>query len=203
MRYTAAWTDVHKTNPDYLSEICVHINLIIPPIRVNMYTPKGKQNQTEVTAMKRENAFFEEMKRVGHAWDDERRARLEQRREIEKTYGYCSEEYSTWLAENKDIPFPFTDGANKAYRAWAGSIESNADEFEFSDLLWDREVADFVDTLRKAGITEFAYTGKSTALMENIHQLAAEGCTMTGLYTRIKKEFWGETEIQGIRFSVN
>ena len=45
--------------------------------------------------MKRENAFFEEMKRVGHAWDDERRARLEQCREIEKTYGYCSEEYST------------------------------------------------------------------------------------------------------------
>ena len=35
--------------------------------------------------MKRENAFFEEMKRVGHAWDDERRAKLEQRREIEKT----------------------------------------------------------------------------------------------------------------------
>ena len=34
--------------------------------------------------MKRENAFFEEMKRTGHAWDDERRARLEQRREIEK-----------------------------------------------------------------------------------------------------------------------
>ena len=30
--------------------------------------------------MKRENAFFEEMKRVGHAWDDERRARLEQRK---------------------------------------------------------------------------------------------------------------------------
>ena len=37
----------------------------------------------------------------------------------------------------------------------------------------------------------------------SIHQLAAEGCTMTGLYTRIRKEFWGETEIQGIRFSVN
>lgn len=153
--------------------------------------------------MKRENAFFEEMKKVGHAWDDERRARLEQRREIEKTYGYCSEEYSTWLAENKDIPFPFTDGANKAYRAWAGSIQDELEILEFSDLLWDREVADFVDTLRKAGITVFVYTGKSTALMENIHQLAAEGCTMTGLYTRIKKEFWGETEIQGIRFSVN
>ena len=101
--------------------------------------------------MKRENAFFEEMKRVGHAWDDERRAKLEQRREIEKTYGYCSEEYSNWLAENKDIPFPFTDGANKAYRAWAGSIQDELEILEFSDLLWDREVADFVDTLRKAG----------------------------------------------------
>ena len=75
--------------------------------------------------MKRENAFFEEMKKVGHAWDDERRARLEQRREIEKTYGYCSEEYSNWIAENKDIPFPFTDGANKAYRAWATQTSSS------------------------------------------------------------------------------
>ena len=43
MRYTAAWTDVHKIKTDSLSDICVHINLIIPPFRVNMYTPKGKQ----------------------------------------------------------------------------------------------------------------------------------------------------------------
>ena len=153
--------------------------------------------------MKKENTFFEEMKKVGHAWDDERRARLEQRREIEKTYGYCSEEYSNWLAENKDIPFPFTDGANKAYRAWAGSIQDELEILEFSDLLWDREVADFVDTLRKAGITEFIYTGHSTALMENIHQLAAEGCTMTGLYKAEHEERWGTTTVMGIRFSVN
>jgi hypothetical protein len=152
--------------------------------------------------MKKENTFFEEMKKVGRAWDDERRARLEQRKEIEKTYGYCSEEYSNWIAENKDIPFPFTDGANRAYRAWEDSIESNTDELILSDI-WDREVADFVDTLRKAGIKEFIYTEHSTALMENIHLFAAEGCTMTGLYTRIRKEIWGETEIQGIRFSVN
>ena len=153
--------------------------------------------------MNRQNAFFEDMKRTGHAWEDERRARLEKSRELKKTFGYDSEEYSTWLAENPEKPFPFSHGASKAYQAWAGSIEHDGDEFEFSDFLWENEVTDFVDTLRKAGITVFVYTGKSTALMENIHQLAAEGCTMTGLYTRIKKEFWGETEIQGIRFSVN
>ncbi len=32
--------------------------------------------------MNRQNAFFEDMKRTGHAWEDERRARLEKSREL-------------------------------------------------------------------------------------------------------------------------
>ena len=153
--------------------------------------------------MNRQNTFFEGMKRAGHAWEESRRARLEKRRELEKTCGYDSEEYSIWLAENPEKPFPFSHGASKAYQAWAGSIEHNAEEFEFSDFLWENEITDFVSTLRKAGITEFIYTGHSTALMENIHQLAAEGCTMTGLYKAEHEERWGTTTVMGIRFSVN
>ena len=106
-------------------------------------------------------------------------------------------------AENPDKPFPFSHGASKAYQAWAGSIEHDEDEFEFSDFLWENEVTDFVSTLRKAGIKTFIYTGHSTALMENIHQLAAEGCTMTGLYKAEHEERWGATTVMGIRFSVN
>ena len=79
----------------------------------------------------------------------------------------------------------------------------NSATSEFSDFLWENEVTDFVSTLRKAGITEFIYTGHSTALMENIHQLAAEGCTMTGLYKAEHEERWGTTTVMGIRFSVN
>ena len=96
--------------------------------------------------MDRQNTFFEGMKRTGHAWEESRKARLEKRRELEKTCGYDSKEYSTWLAENPEKPFPFSHGASKAYQAWAGSIEHNAEEFEFSDFLWENEVTDFVST---------------------------------------------------------
>ena len=153
--------------------------------------------------LNRNNAHFEELRRIGDEYEERRRAHEEKKQQILEDYGWESDELKAWYEEKKEMTYPVEAGACKAYRAWSQSVEKEKDEVEMDDFLWDREVADFVDTLRKAGITEFAYTGKSTALMENIHQLAAEGCTMTGLYTRIKKEFWGETEIQGIRFSVN
>jgi hypothetical protein len=75
------------------------------------------------------------------------------------------------------------------------------------DFLWEREVKDFINTLREAGITSFVYTNTSTAVMENLHAFAKEGCTMTGLCTITRQETrWGDeepTEIQGIRFQLN
>lgn len=75
------------------------------------------------------------------------------------------------------------------------------------DFLWEREVADFVDTLRRAGFTTFVYTNQSTAVMENLHQFAAVGCTMDGLCAITRTESrWGDeepTEVMGIRFSLS
>ena len=75
------------------------------------------------------------------------------------------------------------------------------------DFLWDWEVADFVDTLRRAGIDTFVYTNQSTAVMENLHAFAAEGCRLEGLCTITRRETrWGDEEptgVQGIRFSLN
>ena len=75
------------------------------------------------------------------------------------------------------------------------------------DFLWETEVHDYIDTLRKAGIATFVYTNQSTAVMENLHAFAAEGCTMEGLCTITRHESrWGTeepTEVMGIRFSVN
>jgi hypothetical protein len=75
------------------------------------------------------------------------------------------------------------------------------------DFLWEKEVHDFIDTLRRAGIQTFVYTNQSTAVMENLHAFAAEGCTMDGLCTITRHEDrWGDeepTEVMGIRFSVN
>ena len=73
-----------------------------------------------------------------------------------------------------------------------------------SDYLWDREVSDFVETLRKAGIQSFVYSNQSTAVMQNIHQFVAAGCTLKGPCTLIKKSSrWGEEgeeQILGLRF---
>ena len=64
-----------------------------------------------------------------------------------------------------------------------------------------------MSTLREAGIATFVYTNQSTACMENLHQLAAAGCTMQGLCTITRQETrWGDeepTEVMGIRFSLS
>ena len=74
------------------------------------------------------------------------------------------------------------------------------------DFLWEKEVHDFVAALREAGFSSFVYTNQSTAVMENLHQFAAEGCRLEGLCTITRKETrWGEEEpyeVQGIRFSL-
>ena len=65
---------------------------------------------------------------------------------------------------------------------------------------------DFVDALKAAGIKTFVYTNQSTAVMENLHQFAAAGCTMQGLCTITRMENrWGDeepTEVMGIRFAI-
>lgn len=153
------------------------------------------------------NAAFNEMYRIGRDWEKAREERRARKQEIIDTRGWDSEELKAWYAENEAAKFPFSQGANKAYRAWASSIGRQEDEIEMDDFLWEREVADFVDTLRRAGFTTFVYTNQSTAVMENLHQFAAVGCTMDGLGTITRTESrWGDeepTEVMGIRFSLS
>ena len=157
--------------------------------------------------MNTNNSYFEEMKRIGYAWEEARVERKNRKQQIIDTIGWDSEELKAWYEEDKAAAFPFPQGASKAYRAWAGSISRKEDEVEMDDFLWEKEVHDFIDTLRKAGIQTFVYTNQSTAVMENLHAFAAEGCTMDGLCTITRHEDrWGDeepTEVMGIRFRVN
>lgn len=99
---------------------------------------------------------------------------------------------------------PINDGQHRAYIAWFNSFRNQSSTFEVDDLPWPRDIHDFVETLRAAGITEFAVTERSTGLMEDLHKLAAEGCTMQGLCTVSRSENrWGAeetTEYPGILF---
>ena len=154
----------------------------------------------------KENTFFMEMYRIGHDWEKAREERRVRKQEIIDTLGWDSEELKAWYAEDEAAKFPFSQGANKAYRAWASSVGRQEDEIEMDDFLWEREIADFVDTLREAGFATFVYTNQSTAVMENLHQFAALGCRMEGLCTILRHESrWGDeesTEVMGIRFSL-
>ena len=153
------------------------------------------------------NTYFEELKEIGRAFEEKRRAHEEKKQQILDAYGWDSEELKAWYREKDEMTYPISEGACKAYRAFRMSDERSSSEFEMEDFLWDREVEDFIDALRKAGIKTFAYTNQSTAVMENLHAFAAAGCTMTGLCTVTRQEHrWGEDETTtypGIRFSVN
>ena len=157
--------------------------------------------------MNTNNAYFEELKRLGHEFEAARVERKNRKQQIIDTYGWESDELKAWYEENQAAVFPFPQGACKAYRAWAQSLSRKEDEVEMDDFLWEKEVADFIDALRKAGIETFVYTNQSTAVMENLHQFAAAGCRMQGLCTITRHENrWGDeepTEVMGIRFSLN
>ncbi len=156
--------------------------------------------------MNTNNTYFDNLYRIGCEWEAARAERQARKQQIIDTLGWDSAELKAWYEEDKAAKFPFSQGISKAYRAWKTSTSRSEDEVEMDDFLWESEVHDFVEALRKAGFTTFVYTNQSTAVMENLHQLAAEGCKMDGLCTITRRENrWGEEEpyeVQGIRFSL-
>ena len=153
------------------------------------------------------NADFNRMRKTLYDWSAAKKERAERKKTIVETLGWESEELRAWYEEEAAAKYPFSGGESKAYQPRAGTESRGEEEYEMDDFLWDTDVHDFVETLRKAGIRSFVYTNKSTAVMENLHALAAEGCEMTGLCTIVRTEdrFGRDetVEVPGIRFKVN
>ena len=138
------------------------------------------------------NEVFNEIRRTATEWETAKRERSERKKAIIKEFGYDSPEYAAWSESDTETPFPISHGAMKAYHAWRSNNENDTEEFEFND------------TLRKAGIETMIITNASTALLENLHAYAAEGCTLEGLCTVKRKTIWGtDEEIPGIRLRIN
>ena len=111
-----------------------------------------------------------------------------------------------WREREKTFKNPHTSGQLKAYWAFHRSSEIEIDDLEMNDSLWEREVKDFSDTLRAAGITTFVLTNQSTGLMEDIHNLEALGWQLVGTCKLAVKEFrFGTDRIEehlGLRFQI-
>ena len=98
-----------------------------------------------------------------------------------------------------------TSGAYKALWAFRNSIVRETDELEASEYIWKHEVKDFVEALRKAGIETFVVTSNSTSLLDELHLLQENGCTLEGLATirRAETPYEDAELVNGIRFRVN
>lgn len=154
------------------------------------------------------NAHFEELGRIGDKYSEMRRAHDDKRKGLIEAKGWDSPEVEEWYTKKQqmqdDFNTLFPRGIWKAYRAWRWG---KTDELVMDDFLWEGEVQDFVDTLRRAGLETFVYTNSSTACMENLHGFAAAGCTLMELCTiTMKENRYGEDEevqVHGVRFKVN
>lgn len=69
------------------------------------------------------------------------------------------------LRTRKDL----TSGEIRAYQTYEN-------DYILDGFLWEREVEDFVNTLREGGVKTFAYVSSSTAVMNNFHDLIENGC---------------------------
>lgn len=148
------------------------------------------------------NTYFQTMSQTSAEF-----GKAQAQREAEKEAIRLAKDWDAldaWYEREKGFKYPFTNGQDKAFCAWVNSVRDESSIFEVRDLPWDKDTHDFVETLRAAGITEFAVTDQSTALMRLLHLLAAEGCTMQGLCTVTRSEVrWGgdgTEEYQGILF---
>ena len=148
------------------------------------------------------NNYFKMMNDIGTGYQNAKAIRAKEKDALMKADDWDS--IKAWNErEEKCFPFPFSKGQMSAYRAWQNSTANESSVngekiLEVNDLPWDYEAHDFAQTLKEAGITEFAITDRSTALMELLHILAdEEGCKVVELckVTRSEKR-WGGTETE-------
>lgn len=88
------------------------------------------------------------------------------------------------LRTRKDL----TDGEIRAYQTYEN-------DFILDSFLWEKDVKDFVNTLREGGAKYFVYTSTSTAVIMNIHELIENGCKFIEACTT-------DDGYKGLRFEV-
>ena len=95
-------------------------------------------------------------------------------------------------------------GVQAALEAYSFTINRQSSEFECNELPWTTNMVGFVKALREAGLETIVVTESSTSLLANLHKLAAQGCTVEGLCTVTRPDFWGKPEdVPGIRVRIS
>ena len=142
------------------------------------------------------NGYFGRMYDTIAAYRFEKRIREAEKQKLMKANNWDA--VKAWNEhEETEHAFPYSNGRMNAFFAWQRSQANSSSIFEASDLPWEEDAHDFVETLKEAGITEFAITDASTALMKILHALDKEGCQMVRLCKVSRTENrYGETKTE-------
>ena len=146
------------------------------------------------------NAYFELMEQVCKVVDDMRGELMARKTELQDAGLWDSEELEEVYKDIEAMKYPYSDGAIKAYRAWKYGEGEKDGYLVMNDFLWDREVADFMEAVNRAGFKGIIYTNTSTAVMENIHSFVDGGWFIKGAvkYEKTENRF-GEEETELVK----
>jgi hypothetical protein len=133
------------------------------------------------------NAYFESMYKTVCSYQEKKEAVKNKRSKLFDEEKY-DEGTALVKAFEEEHPFPYTDGAMKAYWAYQNMNYHGADCFEVEDLPWKKDMKDFAETLRDAGIDAIVITDQSTGLMDGIYGLCENGWKMGVLKTVTRKD---------------
>lgn len=133
------------------------------------------------------NAYFESMYRTVCRYQEKKEAVRKQRSILfdEEKYDEGTVLMKAFEEENK---FPYSDGAMKAYWAYQNVNYRGSDCFEVEDLPWPKDMKDFAETLKEAGIDAIVVTDQSTGLMDGIYGLNENGWKMGSLKIVTRKD---------------
>jgi hypothetical protein len=152
------------------------------------------------------NAYFESMYKEVRNYQEKKEAVRKQRSKLfdEEKYDEGTALMKAFEEENK---FPYSDGAMKAYWAYQNVNYRGADCFEVEDLPWPKDMKEFAETLKEAGIDAIVVTDQSTGLMDGIYELSANGWKMGSLRIVTRKDdcHFGTNEPEtknGIEFTI-
>ncbi len=111
-------------------------------------------------------------------------------------------------AKDKDNEFFRTHSINPTlFWAYRNSQRANNELIDFSETIWEEDIAPTVTFLRNEGITEFTISSTFSSLIATLAAFEKHGCTMNGL-TEVNATYTdfvtGEPKrIPAIRMSLN
>jgi hypothetical protein len=133
------------------------------------------------------NAYFESMYKTVCSYQEKKEA-VKNKRSILFDEEKYDEGTALVKAFEEEHPFPYTDGAMKAYWAYQNMNYRGSDSFEVEDLPWPKDMKDFAEALQEAGINDIVITDQSTGLMDGIYGLTENGWKMGSLKIVTRKD---------------